>query len=204
MKKTIKLTENKFHNLIKESVKKILREYQFDNDIDYNSIYEQALDLLSGGGEPSGYGWRDVAEAMGFRLDSLGPNDMETMKDAIEDAMMDTSGLANEAKLRGFVRETVKKMLREYDENSQGGDGDFRHDYRTAAKGYVNGSVNMPDPKLGPNDNAYIGDTDSNKMHKDLTDLNKKHNKNQKAADKRWQKAADSRPLHRKNSLNRG
>ena len=111
MKKTIKLSEDKFHNLIKESVKRILREYQFDNDIDYNSIYEQALDLLSGGGEPSGYGWRDVAEAMGFRLDSLGPNDMETMKDAIEDAMMDTSGLANEARLRRFVRESVSNVL---------------------------------------------------------------------------------------------
>ena len=45
MKKTIKLSENKFHNLIKESVKRILREYQFDNHIDYNSLYVQALDL---------------------------------------------------------------------------------------------------------------------------------------------------------------
>ena len=203
MKRTIRLSENKLHNIIKESVKKILREYQFDNDIDYTSIYEQALDLLSGGGEPSGYGWRDVAEAMGFRLDSLGPNDMETMQDAIEDAMMETSGFANEARFRNFVKESVKSVLREYDENSQGGDGDFRHDYRTAASGYVNGSVNMPDPKLKPNDNPYIGDTDSNKMHKDLTNQNKKMRQKQVSADKRWQKAADSRPLHRKGSLNR-
>ena len=141
MKKTIKLTENKFHNLIKESVKKILREYQFDNDIDYNSIYEQALDLLSGGGEPSGYGWRDVAEAMGFRLDSLGPNDMETMKDAIEDAMMDTSGLANEAKLRGFVRETVKKILREgFEKPSNWTDTPWKGTYQDET-----GALYMPD-----------------------------------------------------------
>lgn len=141
MKKTIKLTENKFHNLIKESVKKILREYQFDNDIDYNSIYEQALDLLSGGGEPSGYGWRDVAEAMGFRLDSLGPNDMETMKDAIEDAMMDTSGLANETKLRGFVRETVKKILREgFEKPSNWTDTPWKGTYQDET-----GALYMPD-----------------------------------------------------------
>lgn len=101
------------NRFIKESVKRILREYQFDNDIDYTSIYEQALDLLSGGGEPSGYGWRDVAEAMGFRLDSLGPNDMETMQDAIEDAMMETSGFANEARFRNFVKESVKRVLKE-------------------------------------------------------------------------------------------
>lgn len=141
MKKTIKLSEDKFHNLIKESVKRILREYQFDNDIDYNSIYEQALDLLSGGGEPSGYGWRDVAEAMGFRLDSLGPNDMETMKDAIEDAMMDTSGLANEAKLRGFVRETVKKILREgFEKPSNWTDTPWKGTYQDET-----GALYMPD-----------------------------------------------------------
>lgn len=141
MKRTIRLSENKLHNIIKESVKRILREYHFDNDIDYTSIYEQALDLLSGGGEPSGYGWRDVAEAMGFRLDSLGPNDMETMKDAIEDAMMDTSGLANEAKLRGFVRETVKKILREgFEKPSNWTDTPWKGTYQDET-----GALYMPD-----------------------------------------------------------
>lgn len=113
-----------------------------------------------------------------------------------------------ESRLRGMIREAVKNVLREADENSYGGDGNFRHDYRIGAHGYVTGSVNMPDDKIkDPSNvrwrNPYVGDTDSNRMHKDLEDMNKKERNNMRRADKRWQKSADSRPLHRKGAAQR-
>ena len=88
MKKTIKLTESDLHKVIEESVKRVLNELQFDNDLNYQSISDQAYEYLEKN-EPSEYDWRDIAEGLGFRMDSIGPNDMETLKDAIEDAMHD-------------------------------------------------------------------------------------------------------------------
>lgn len=113
-----------------------------------------------------------------------------------------------ESNLRNLIRESIKNVLREADENSYGGDGNFRHDYRIGAHGYVTGSVNMPDDKIkDPSNvrwrNPYLGDTDSNRMHKDLEDMNKKERNNMRRADKRWQKSADSRPLHRKGAAQR-
>ena len=88
MNRTIRLTENDLHRVIAESVKHVLREWQFDNDLDYQRIADEAYDYMEKN-NPSGYDWRDVAEGMGYRMESIGPNDMETLKDAIEDAMHD-------------------------------------------------------------------------------------------------------------------
>lgn len=88
MKRTIRLTENDLHKVIKESVKRVLREWQFDNDLDYQRIADEAYEYLEKN-EPTEYDWRDIAEGMGYRMESIGPNDMETLKDAIEDAMHD-------------------------------------------------------------------------------------------------------------------
>lgn len=96
MKKTIRLTESDLHRVIKESVKRIVREWQFDNDLDYQKIYDDACDFLSGNHELTNYGWREIAEELGFRMDSIGPNDMETLKDAIEDAMYEIDAPSTE------------------------------------------------------------------------------------------------------------
>lgn len=64
-------------------------------DLDYNQIYEEATDELINmkrSGRTYG-GWRSVAYYMGFNLDSLNGDDLETLKDAIEDAMMDNEDL---------------------------------------------------------------------------------------------------------------
>lgn len=88
---------------------------------------------------------------------------------------------------------------------------DFAKDYRLGAKGYVNGSANMPNPKyddVAPY-SKNIGDyysapnRDSDQMYRDNVEFNKRERNKQTAADRRWMNAADSRPLHRKGSLNR-
>lgn len=89
MKKNIvKLTESQLHKVIKESVKRVLHEWDNDNDLNYNDIYDEACHFITNV-QPSVQSWRGIAEAMGFRLNTCGPADMETLKDAIEDAMMD-------------------------------------------------------------------------------------------------------------------
>lgn len=88
--------ESILHRVIKESVKRIVREWQFDNDLDYQKIYDDACDFLSGNHGLTHYGWREIAEELGFRMDSIGPNDMETLKDAIEDAMYEIDAPATE------------------------------------------------------------------------------------------------------------
>ena len=106
----------------------------------------------------------------------------------------------NESQLHRIIKESVKNILRESDGFSAFGDGYFRHDSKSAAHGYINGSVNMPDPRC---EYPYNGDCDSNRMNQDNIDFNRRLKRNANAADKRWGKAADERPLHRKDSLNR-
>lgn len=115
MKRTIRLTESDLKRVIKESVKKILKEdYRnfdgFDNDLDYNSIYEQTLEYLQKNTQ-TGRTWREIAQDLGFRLETIGPNDMETLKDAIQDAMIDTFKADNV--LNNELEECVKRSLKE-------------------------------------------------------------------------------------------
>ena len=91
MKRKIKLNETELKNLIAESVRRTLKEWNNDyegNDLDYDSIQMQAMSVIpkmeQNGQEIS---WRSVAEQMGFRLETLNGDDMELLKDAIEDVM---------------------------------------------------------------------------------------------------------------------
>lgn len=91
MKQTIKLKESELKQMISESVRKIMNEWDNDyegNDLDYDSIKMQAdsvINRMEQNGEP--ISWRSVAEQMGFRLETLNDEDMELMQDAIEDTM---------------------------------------------------------------------------------------------------------------------
>lgn len=122
MKKTIRLTEGELRRIISESVKRVLREMDNDysgNDLDYNSIILQALSIIprmhKNGQKVS---WVSVAEEMGFRLETLNDEDMELLKDAIEDAMMEDENdsnnmpYANEA-IKRMVSESVRRVLKE-------------------------------------------------------------------------------------------
>lgn len=99
-KQLIRLTESDLHKIIEESVKRILNEnYQdfdgFDNDLNYQSIFDQVCDYLMTKNPKTQY-WRRIAQDMGFQLQTIGPNDMETMKDAIEDAMRECGDVQDE------------------------------------------------------------------------------------------------------------
>ena len=92
MKKVIRLTENDIHRLVKNSTKRVLNEmgdYE-GNDLDYDRIKSEAEDVIynmSQNGEP--LEWRNVAQNMGFRIETLNGEDIELLKDAIEEAMLD-------------------------------------------------------------------------------------------------------------------
>lgn len=88
-KNRIRLTESKLRQVIKESVKRVLKE-ALGNDIDANSIRDQALSVITQM-EKEGLPikWRNVAERMGFRLNTLSDEDFEAMKSRIEMAMLD-------------------------------------------------------------------------------------------------------------------
>ena len=87
----------------------------------------------------------------------------------------------------------------------------FAKDDRISASGYTHKSANMPNPAhddkapymKGMSDYYAAPDRDSETMHKDIDRLNKSIKDKQRRADKRWMKSADTRPLHRKGSLNR-
>lgn len=80
--------------IISESIKQVLKEnYKdfdgYDNDLDYDSVYEEACHFIATQ-NPKIMSWTGIAKAIGFQLKTIGPNDMETLKDAIQDAMADT------------------------------------------------------------------------------------------------------------------
>lgn len=87
MKQKIRLTENQLHNIIRKCVNEALNDYE-GNDLNYDSICDQAFSVITRmmeAGKP--ISWRNVARQMGFRLETLNGDDMELLKDAIEDTM---------------------------------------------------------------------------------------------------------------------
>jgi nucleoid DNA-binding protein len=80
----------------------------------------------------------------------------------------------------------------------------FAKDSRIAANGYVNKSVNMPNPHQQSyySGNPYLGDTDSNRMQQDIEDFNQKIKRSAHNNLMRALKAADKRPLYGKDALN--
>lgn len=140
MKQTIKLRESELKRMISESVKRVLREMDNDyegNDLDYDSIQMQAMSVIprmhQNGQDVS---WRSVAEEMGFRLETLNGEDMELLKDAIEDTMMEDENpyyredadfendfqnlpYANES-INRIINESVKKVVNEIGDTRKG------------------------------------------------------------------------------------
>lgn len=87
MKQRIRLTESQLHNVIRKCINEALNDYE-GNDLDYQSISDQAFSVITRMMESGmSISWRNVARQMGFRLETLNGEDMELLKDAIEDAM---------------------------------------------------------------------------------------------------------------------
>lgn len=116
MGKKVKLTEKKLREAIMESVKNFLNEgfSGYDNDLDYDTVYDEAYHFITTQ-NPKIQSWRGIAQAIGFRMETIGPSDMETLKDAIEDAMID----AQDEGISGIVAESIKKVLKEYGEGPE-------------------------------------------------------------------------------------
>lgn len=77
--------------IVRESINRVLKEnadYEGMDLTDQDSLIMQAEDAiyrLESRGED--YGWRQVAEEMGFRINTLNGDDIENLRDAIELAM---------------------------------------------------------------------------------------------------------------------
>lgn len=84
----VTINESQLKKIVYESVKKIMKE-NYDYDLDYESIYEQAMHYLMTN-RIKNQSWRRIAQELGFRLETIGRYDIETLKDAIEDAMADS------------------------------------------------------------------------------------------------------------------
>lgn len=82
------------NRIISKSIRKVLREQANDyegNDLDYETIKMEAEDAVyKMQKEGQMLSWRSVAEYMGFRLETLNGDDLELLKDTIEEVMIDT------------------------------------------------------------------------------------------------------------------
>lgn len=134
-KNTLIIKEMQLRNIVKESVRRILKESNdqfqpyndfdgYDNDLDYESINDSAYHYLKTHPSANFLSWRKIAIGMGVRLETIGPNDRETLKDAIEDAMMEFGSPENtaerdyrdsfaESKINRIIKESVKRALME-------------------------------------------------------------------------------------------
>lgn len=113
------IKESKLQRMISETVKRALNEWSDDyegNDLDYESIKMQAEDIIykmQQQGMP--ISWRSVAENMGFRLNTLNGEDLELLKDTIEEVMVNDYNTNESIKrrIRRIVSECTKKTLNE-------------------------------------------------------------------------------------------
>ena len=117
-----------------------------------------------------------------------------------------------ESGLRNTIKNVVKKVLQEENERRKWEDYIENHSERTRFKRDNGGYDAMKTLKAFddggclPYNRTASEDSDMRRDFKRLQmqkKINAKANRSAKRSDKAWQKAADSRPLHRKGSLNR-
>lgn len=129
-KQVIKLNESQLRCMIKKMIMEGLYNDYSGNDLNYDSIKMQAdsciANMISNGEEIS---WKEVAKNMGFRLETLNYDDLELMKSAIEDAMLEDEKInensnkmkqkLSESQLRKIIKESIKKVLNESSYDSE-------------------------------------------------------------------------------------
>lgn len=129
MKKQVKLNEAQLRNMVAGCVKKALKEFispvqpatdYEGNDLNYEHLFDDALKVIDEMNDGvTEIRWQDVAQRMGYHLDTLNEEDMELLHDAIEDAMA-VPGIeeepihVNETKIAKIVAESVRRVLKEY------------------------------------------------------------------------------------------
>lgn len=97
MKRIVKLNEKDLHNIVKESVKKVLTEHTANryenylgNDMDYNTVYSNAEHAIIECMKRGKY-FSDVRELISYlyNIDSFNESDYEIVYDACEDALIE-------------------------------------------------------------------------------------------------------------------
>jgi len=84
-----KLTESRISAITRQVLKEFV-DYE-GADLAFDSVRENAIDTIIKM-EKNGikhYSWRAIAEEMGYRIDSFNEIDLETLKEAIEAAMVE-------------------------------------------------------------------------------------------------------------------
>ena len=171
MKRRIKLTEGDLHRIVKESVKRVLKEARYAWDLTDDGVDEFDMDI-------GGYPTRDTAKRYNAKTDS----DYVGRK-------------IDKARKMGQDQASGNDSMQAYPRN------DFRDDHPVLrhAKDFVrtgqyNDDMNWSREKQGT---PYRIDAEG-----DLNTFKKSEHNKQAAADRRWRKSADSRPLYGKNSPN--
>lgn len=127
------MNEAQLRNMVAECVEKTLKEFispvqpatdYEGNDLNYEHLFDEALKVIDEMNDGvTEIRWQDVAQRMGYHLDTLNEDDMELLHDAIEDAMA-VPGIeeepiqVNETKIAKIVAESVKKVLKEIEDGS--------------------------------------------------------------------------------------
>ena len=92
MKRRIKMTENDIRRLVKESVKRIVREEYQNKDADY---------------------WLEHSPSRQFTVDNKGKEAMKKLKDMEDGGVkMNKKKEQDEARIRRAVRESIKRTIR--------------------------------------------------------------------------------------------
>ena len=199
MKRTIRLTESDLHKVIKESVKRILREdlegqelADYVDSLHLNDNVPSETGIFKGDGEMY-YGW-GKGNSPYYKYDAFGRRVNPSDPDA---PWTDDNG-----QVHYHPQDPKSDIMNTYRTNArhtyQHGEGPFIRDDRHAARNYVNtGKAQGYDYYWGTNE------YDSYPAEDDLKALNDKQAKSDRDNMDRALKAADKRPLHRKGSLNR-
>jgi len=182
MKNIFRLTESDLHRIVKESVNKILNEAKHIRKVEYSKMpydkkTQQDIDwrnYQNKNNQSAEYADDGGNYIEGYDQYELDDKDINSDIDYALDDMQRSLGKFNQ-----------------FDRPSKG-------EKSMEILGYLDGDSEHRDALSQP----FLGDDGAYHLHQKRL-YNKNIAKRNTDADKRWKKASDSRPLHRKGSLNR-
>ena len=175
MKKTIRLSESDLHRVIKESVTKILKEKRYAWDLTDDGVDEFDMET----GIPS----EDTYDRF---YDEYSNGDMFDQRNT-QDRLNSKMSLA---KQMGADRKSGNEYR--------------QYHYKDSRNPFAEDDALNGEPLVGFSGATRFVNNGLEDAEKDIDMFDKAERRRQRAADRRWEKAADTRPLHRKGSLNRG
>ena len=192
-KKLIRLTESDLHRIVKQSVNKVLRESSFDS-------------IRNGGWQEKLQQIHNIALEMAEMAKDESPNGFgqTELLSTAKDILRITSRWGCDIGVTESLKHSMTMNEDFYDDHN-------RSRYHAIDDKGASAMDDLDAIQNGKGMGAIGRETlqqhhdvfrDAKKTH-DQRELDRIEHNKQRAADKRWMKAADSRPLHRKGSLNR-